>query len=247
MVKVVDKSKMLSFLKKSELENYAMISIINNEPQCSIFTDDNENPTGVIVKDDHFSYIYYAEKAFLDKLDQCDFCNQHQSFAAVSEVVYTELKKKYKLQWVSKSFVYYLPKECISDKDSGTLDKIHIKDAEKINEYYTYKEQEGLSYIINSIEERPSSALYANDALISSAMVHNNNSIGMLYTSKEYRNRGYGKKVTLDLCRKLVSEDITPIAYITEENTPAIKLFQGCGFRELGTAYWFGILNVKYS
>lgn len=247
MVKVSDRNNILSFLKNNEIENTSLISIIQNEPQCDIFVDNEKKPTGVIVKDDYFSYIYFSEKVFIDKLVQCDFCNKHQGFAAVSEEVYEALRERYNVNWVSKSFVYSLPKEHISLKDSGNLDRIQVKDAEKINEYYTYKEQEGLSYIINSIEKRPSSALYSNATLISSAMVHNNNSIGMLYTSKEYRNRGYGKKVTLDLCKKLVSKGITPIAYITEENIPAIKLFQSCGFKEIGTAYWFGITDVKSS
>jgi predicted GNAT family acetyltransferase len=47
------------------------------------------------------------------------------------------------------------------------------------------------------------------------------------------------------LCRKLAAKGITPIAYITEENSPALKLIESCGFKKLGMAYWFGISSEK--
>jgi len=245
VVKVYDKEKIISFLKHKELENSAIIGILSNEPQCEIFADDLKNPNGILVKDKYFTYIYSANNNFLNTLFKSPFLKGYQGFAAVNEDVFNYMNNMFNYEWKSKCYVYYLNKESILMNDGMLLDKIHINDAEKINELYTYKDQDGLNYIQESIKKRPSSALYLNDILISSAMIHNNNSIGVLYTSKEYRNIGYGKKVTLDLCRKLVARGINPVAYITEDNLPAIKLFESCGFKKLGLAYWFGISNDK--
>jgi len=245
VVKVHNKENIINFLKVKELENSAIIGIITNEPQCEVLTDDEKYPKGVLVKDKHFTYIYSTDYVFLEELLHCQIFMSHQGFAAVSEEVFNFINSKFYYEWRSKCHVYYLNKENILSNEGITLDSIHLKDAVKINELYTYKDQEGLNYIEESIIKRPSSALYLNDTLVSSVMVHNNNSIGVLYTTKEYRNIGYGKKVTLDLCRKLVAKGITPVAYITEENLPALKLIESCGFKKLGMAYWFGISNGR--
>lgn len=247
MIKVHDKERLIRLLMDKELENGAVIGVLLNEPHCEIYADDLKNPKGILVKDKYFTYIYSTNKSFLNTLINGQYLKGYQGFAAVNEEVFNYINCRFNYEWKSKCYVYYLNKESILINDGLLLDNIHIKDAEKINDLYTYKDKDGLSYIKESIKKRPSSALYLNDILISSAMVHNNNSIGVLYTSKEYRNIGYGKKVTLDLCRKLVARGITPLAYITEENLPAIKLFESCGFKKLGLAYWFGISNDKNS
>jgi predicted GNAT family acetyltransferase len=82
------------------------------------------------------------------------------------------------------------------------------------------------------------------EILISSAMVHNNNSIEVLNTLSGCRNRGYWKTGTLDLCEKLLGEGITQIANITDGNSPAIKLFRNHGIKKSNTAYGVNISNA---
>ena len=55
-----------------------------------------------------------------------------------------------------------------------------------------------------------------------------------LYTLEEHRGKGLGKRVVQELTQRILSEGMTPFAYIDHSNIPSQSLFKKCGFVKLG-------------
>lgn len=53
-----------------------------------------------------------------------------------------------------------------------------------------------MEQIKKDIQNRPSSAIYNDNEIASWVLVHNDNSMGIMYTKDEYRNKGYA----VDIC-----------------------------------------------
>jgi len=121
---------------------------------------------------------------------------------------------------------------------------IDIKDAEIINHYYTYKDEVSLDKIKDDIENRPSSAIYVDGEIASWVLIHNDNSMGIMYTKEEYRGRGYAEYVTLDLANKILKSGHVPFLTIVDGNNMSPGLAKKCGFIHEGVyTDWFGIIS----
>jgi hypothetical protein len=57
------------------------------------------------------------------------------------------------------------------------------------------------------------------------------NQIGGVYTSCEYRGKGYCKAVVSELCTRIIARGKTPTLMVKKENTPAVKAYTSLGFK----------------
>ena len=55
-----------------------------------------------------------------------------------------------------------------------------------------------------------------------------------LYTLEEHRGKGLGKRVVQELTQRILSDGMTPFAYIEYCNVPSQSLFTKCGFVKCG-------------
>lgn len=53
----------------------------------------------------------------------------------------------------------------------------------------------------------------------------------VVYTNKQYRNRGYGKLVTTGILNWCIENNVLPIYLVDEKNTYSIKLAESLGFK----------------
>jgi len=58
--------------------------------------------------------------------------------------------------------------------------------------------------------------------------------IGGVYTFPEYRQRGYGAGIVRDLAHRIRHMNKTPTLQVDERNTPALRLYAGAGWMEMG-------------
>jgi len=235
----------INYLNKNTITNLNILGILQNHTDIEIYTDSPENPSGVLVRCGYFNYIHTENDELLYEMMDKLFCKKgHYGFSGVSRPIAEKIQKKdgFKLDWQNRCSLYYLPKENLDESlIKNPVQSIDIKDAETINHFYTYRSNDSLQDIKECILNRPSSAVYINGDIASWVLVHDDNSMGIMYTKKKYRNRGYAVDVTIDLARKIIASGNIPFLHIAENNTMSPGLANKCGFITYGYADWFGI------
>ena len=153
-----------------------------------------------------------------------------------------KIKEKYTIDWENPCDLYYLPKENLNlSKIKNEVKSIDINDAETVDYYYTYREENSIYDIKDDILNRPSSAIYVNGEIVCWVLTHDDNSLGIMYTKKEHRRKGYAVDVTLDISKQHIKMGNIPFLHIVESNNMSPRLALGCGFIHYGKVTWFGI------
>ena len=104
-----------------------------------------------------------------------------------------------------------------------------------------FKGDKSLQRIEQDILKRPSSGVYINKELVSWVLVHNDNSMGIMYTKKEHRNKNYALEVTIDLAKKILESGKIPFLHIIDSNKMSPSLASKAGFTKHSYVNWFGI------
>lgn len=243
LIKTEKSNTIINYLKKKPLINLNIISIINNVPEAEIFVDNIENPNGVLVRNTYFNYIYSEDDKFIDEVCETYFKDGFYGFGAVERSIAEKIKKKFDTQWNNPCGLYYMPEKNLNMKlIKNEARSIDIKDAETIDEYYEYRHPGTLKDIKNDIKNRPSSSIYVKGELVSWVLVHNDNSMGIMYTKEEHRKKGYAVDVAVDLASKIIKDGNIPYVHIVDGNYKSIGLAEKCGFEKCGEVVWFGII-----
>jgi hypothetical protein len=232
------------FLKENLIINLNIIGFLENQPDAEVYVDNEEKPTGVLAKKDYFSYIYTENDDFLNEVLSTFYKDGYFGFSGVYRPLAEKIRSRFKIDWESRCALYYLPnKEVDRSLIKNPVQPVQMKDAETIDYYYTYKDETSIERIKIDIEKRQSSAVYVNGDIASWVLIHNDNSMGIMYTKEEYRKKGYAVDVTIDLADKILKSGKVPFLQINEANNMSPGLASKCGFVHDGTySDWFGII-----
>ena len=242
LIKTENSKAIMDFLNTDPLINLNIIGVIENLPQVEIYVDDPSRPTGVYVKKDYFSYIYSKSEVFINEATDTFIKEGFFGFSGTDLYAADIIKKKYQITWQNECTVYYLPKENLNlDLIKNEVRSIALEDAETVNELYQYSYSESLEVIKRDITQRPSSAVYVDGEIVCWVLIHDDNSMGIMYTKEAHRRKGYAIDVTVDLADKIIKNGKIPYIQIVKGNNMSPGLALKCGFVECGKASWFGI------
>ena len=232
------------FLNKNRLINLTLIGFMENTPDAEIYVDNEENPTGVVARKDYFTNLYTENDDFLNEVLDTMYKDGFYGFRAIYRPLAEKIRKRFIVNWESLNALYYFPeKEVDLKRIKNPVKPIDIEDAETIDHFYTYRDETSLERIKDDIENRYSSAVYVDGDIASWVIIHNDNSMGIMYTKEEYRDKGYAEDVSLDLTSKILKSGNTPFLTIVEGNNMSPGLAKKCGFVHDGIfTDWFGII-----
>lgn len=164
-------------------------------------------------------------------------------FSGVAEKYYHIAKDIYPIKWEEFCHLYYLSEDSLdTSMINHNVDSLTLADAPIVNEFYTYKGEGSLHYIEDCIKNRPSSVIRnEHGEPISWALVREDGSLGIMYTLKEHRQKGYAVSVSVDLAKKAFNIGLTPYVHIVKGNTASIRLAESIGFKYHTDIVWFGI------
>ncbi|WP_459195589.1 GNAT family N-acetyltransferase [Wukongibacter baidiensis] len=244
MIKRTKRSKeIIEFLKTNLLINLNILGIIENISDVDIYVDDEKNPRGVFIKRGYMHYIYSNEDSFIDEVAETFFKEGFFGFAGVEKSIAEKIKGKFQRHWENPCTLYYLPEENLNlDLIKNEVQSVDIRDAEIVDKYYEFSHSQSLQAISRDIKDRPSSAVYVDGEIASWVLVHEDNSMGIMYTKKEHRKKGYAVDVSIDLAEKIINSGKIPYLQIIEENNMSPGLAKKCGFEKCGHVSWFGII-----
>jgi hypothetical protein len=243
LIKTEVSRAVLDFLKADLPVNLNILGILDNVPHIEIYVDHIENPTGVFVKKDYFHYIYTREDHFIEMVMDQFFHEGFFGFSGVEASIAEKIMKKYDVTWTSPCSLYYMPKENLDlQLIKNPVQSISVEDASVVDHFYTYQNEQSLETIRRDIQERPSSAVYEDGEVVCWLLIHDDDSMGIMYTKETHRKKGYAVDVTIDLASKIIEKGKTPFLQIVEGNNMSPGLARNCGFVEWGKVIWFGIV-----
>ncbi|MDF2881213.1 MAG: hypothetical protein K0R54_1770 [Clostridiaceae bacterium] len=244
IIKTKSSKAIIDFLNVNPIINLNIIGFMENEPDADIYVDNIESPTGVVAVKEYFSYIYTDNDQFLDEVLSTMYKDGYYGFSGVYRSVAEKIRSKFKIDWESRCALYYYPNNKVDMSIiKNPVKSIDIKDAETIDYYYTYRDETTLERIKLDIEKRDSSAIYVNDDIACWVLIHNDNSMGIMFTKEQYRKKGYAVDVTVNLINKILKSGRTPFLQINEANNMSPGLAKKCGFVHDGVySDWFGII-----
>ena len=244
IIKTQKSNPIMEFLKQDLLINQNIMGIIENEPTAEIYVDDVDHPTGVLVKaNEYMHYLYAKNDSFLAEISANYLQTGFYGFSGIEESIAEKMMKNHVVSWISPTTVYYMPEENLDmSLLKNPVSSINLEDAGEVDHYYTYKSEHSLEAIKNNIIHRPSSAVYINGELACWVLMHEDNSMGIMYTKEAHRRKGYAIDVTIDLAAKIIARGNIPYVQIVDSNNMSPGLAKKCGFVECGRATWFGVI-----
>lgn len=129
------------------------------------------------------------------------------------------------------------------------LDSLTVEDAPFVNDNWDYKWEQSLEFIQHCIESMPTSCI-RNEARqpVAMAFCYGQSSyyinMGGFKVLPEYRKRGLGKKIHLDMCNKVLIRNRKPLVHIKVDNTVSQHICRSTNFKRNERVFW-GKLTFK--
>ena len=244
LIQVEKSDTLLDYLRQKEIINLNIIGKIENSIESPIFTDDPQNPSGVLVKSGYMHYLYTESDDFMDAVLKDHMSEGFYGFAGLDIEIANRIKEKSTEHWNNKCSIYTYREDHI-DLVEGDYDvrSLRLEDAEMVDAFYEYRNDNSIHAIRKDIEFRPSSAVFVDNEPVCWVLVHEDNSLGIMYTREEYRRQGLAELVSRDLTRKILNRGQVPYLQIVEGNAKSHGLAKKCGYEKYGDCEWFGIIS----
>lgn len=242
MLKRISKEDALILLKKDPIGCSNIIGLLKNNEKVTIWTDNKDNPGGIFIIDGYFRYLYAKNSSFAYEIKKrCSKLKQYVGFSSVLEDTANIILEGEECNWRNTCYLYYYDGNSCQFKEDINVRKLEAEDAETVNHYYTYKSKWSLQDIKNCIKERPAYGYIVDGELVSWLLVHNDDSMGIMYTKEGFRKRGIAKILTEYVIAAQLDRGMLPYLHILKDNEASIKLAESSGFKRYGLVEWFGI------
>lgn len=231
-------------IDKDLIANLNIIGILENQENAKIYVDDVNSPTGIVVSTGYLNYMYTESEDFTDTV--IDYISKNKGeygFSGVKSEIAKKIQSRFKVEWKNPCTLYYYDNnKVIRGSVKENICNLSVDYADIVNDYYTFKDEDSLFEIKESILNRVSKCIFKEGELASWLLIHKDNSLGPMYTREEYRKEGYAIEITLSLIDEVLSQGKIPYLQVEKGNYASEKLAEKCGFRRYGNCDWFGIL-----
>lgn len=236
--------KIINLLKEDVISNQNIFGILENSNNYKLYVDDEISPTGVVVNNGYHNYIYTKNDGFVDEIiEYLSSRKGEYGFSGINSEIAKKIKSRFEIEWENPCTLYYYPsKEIDTSKIKTKVCSVRLEDCEIVDRYYTFRDEESIFSIKESIKNRSSRCVYKDGNLVSWLLIHKDNSLGPMFTKDEYRKEGYAIDVTLSLVDEIVKEGKIPFLHVVKGNFASDRLAEKCGFKEYGDCEWFGII-----
>ncbi|MBM7616384.1 GNAT family N-acetyltransferase [Alkaliphilus hydrothermalis] len=246
MYLVKDKKQVMPLIEEDLIVHLNTLGRMMNNKDIEIYVDNVENPRGFVLKHGYWAIPYSRDKEILDTVLKTYSFGERVGFCGLPTELANTIRGTlwdYELEWEEHCYLYYLPENNWKKiQAEETLGYLKPEDVDVVNHYYTYKEEGSREYLLECIINRPSSVIRDEKGNpISWALVREDNSMGVMYTIEEYRKKGFAKRITVDLLKKVIDKGNIPYNHIVVTNSASQNLAIEMGFQCWGNVLWFGL------
>ena len=233
-----NRKEIIEKLKEAAFMPYNVIGILENR-DLPVYYDANTRT--VWADNAYFNYITGDASVIHKKIETLE--DGFYGFSAVENELAQAIYHKYFLHWYEPTERHVFKGQIPDIESPYPVVSITIDEAKGIDDRYEYQQEGSLEKIKDAILNRPTSAIYLDDVISSYVLVHEDNSIGYMFTSEEHRHKGLGYWVTLDILRKMQALNQVPFVEINEKNLKSQGLAKKSGFEKDAFTPWFGIIK----
>jgi 8-oxo-dGTP diphosphatase len=233
------KNDVLEYLKKNETDNINIINFIESYPTHYI----EKIGKSVLVKGvSDRNWVYISSKSDEElKIIKNKLGNNDKSFAIIEDWMIPILTKESKIKWKLSTMRLLLPSQVTLSKPIHTLSELTAEDSYFIYENSDYKKYISIEYIIERISNGVSSCIRSMNKPIAWGITQDDGAIGFLHVLPEYRRKGYGRDITVDLIQKVRAKGKVPFVQIEEKNEKSMRLAMSLGFQKDKIINWLEI------
>ncbi|MGL5675729.1 MAG: GNAT family N-acetyltransferase [Cellulosilyticaceae bacterium] len=245
LTKVAYSDAIGELLKSDEITNLNILGALNYEENVPFYVDDCEQPSGVYMEIDGVSYMYAKDAAFVHHVFETFEQKTQYIFSGIKRELAEKVKEMYIPVWENPCDIYYypLPTVDLSEVKSEVV-TIPVEEVERINHYYTFKDDWSIEAITKDLTLRPSAGIYEEGELVCWVLVHEDDSMGIMYTVEKSRRKGYAEEVSLVLMDTMLKAGKVPYIQILESNQMSPGLAKKCGFVPHGKCTWMEISRL---
>jgi len=161
-------------------------------------------------------------------------------FAVIEDWMLPIVCRGREMSWCLRMLRFALPPSVeLPVTMTGEIGALSEADAEHIYENSNYQQYLSVEYTRDCIRGGPTVAIRDGGLLVAWAMTQDDGAMGFLHVLESYRNRGYGRRLTIALSSMLREKDKLPFAYVAEDNGNSIALLTSLGFVSDRTVQWF--------
>ncbi|MFA6939849.1 MAG: GNAT family N-acetyltransferase [Clostridiaceae bacterium] len=236
---MITKKEALNVLEKDKLNNVNSINFIESYPINYI----EKSAESLVIKgvsDRPWVYITCKSEKEL-KLIKSRLNINDKNFAVIDNWMIPILTSGKKIKWILSVYRLFLSDEIILPVSSFSMSPLKEKDDCFIYESSDYKDFLSLEYVTERIKNGISSCIRNDNTPIAWGMTQDDGAIGFLHVLPEYRRKGYGKEIVLDLIQKVRKKGKIPFVHIEENNQKSMNLIKSLGFKKDKMVNWFEI------
>jgi len=246
MIGVIKRNEMvMDFLQRDKYVNLNTLNYLDYNKDADVYVFDGDITNGVIVGHTDRNFFFLATESH-------DFLNQfweivpigHKFFSGAPKPAADILRQGKVVVWQSPCKVYVCKSmPPIYGDSTRAVESLSVDDAEEVDKYYTYRSDDSVHEIRESIKTMDSACIRIDGQLASWCLVHaEDGSMGPLYTKEEYRGFGLAKTVSLRLMQKLFAKNLMPYVHIVEDNFSSLSLVTKLeGMEYSHDCVWFGM------
>jgi GNAT superfamily N-acetyltransferase len=128
-------------------------------------------------------------------------------------------------------------------EEAPVLDSLTVEDAAFVNDHWDYKSDQSLEFIRRCIETMPSSCVRNEEGQpVAMAFCYGQSphyiNMGGFKVLPEYRQRGIGRKIHLDMCRKVLDKNRKPLVHVKTDNVISQHICQSTNFKRYEQVFW---------
>ncbi|TYB30404.1 MAG: GNAT family N-acetyltransferase [Candidatus Mcinerneyibacterium aminivorans] len=235
------KDNLIRKLLQDKRKNCSMIGFIKNN---NIFRILQKNNSFLIEGESDRKWVYISSDSGneLNKImNEYDY--NIKSFASVEKDVVRLLKNRFQIKWILTAIRYYLPLKRIMPELKNKVVFLDPGDADFIYKNINYHKYTDKIYIKRQIEKGPTAAIRLNGKLAGWGLTHDDNALGMLHVLNEYRNRGFGRDITISLINQMRGLNLDVFVNIEKDNFKSRQLAKKLGFQRDREISWLEIVK----
>jgi|SRR5690554_4790261 len=224
----------LELLNTDPLRNLSIINYLSVNPDASLQRFGNS----LLVRKEGVVYISCQHRqelnAIMANLDETD-----SFFASMEAWIFPIIKGNRETKWDICMQRYILPLHIPLPPPDHPVQSLGPEHAEMMARHWPSDDGNPSSadYIRVCLKNGPAAAVFVEGKPVSWAAVHEDGSLGFLYTKPEFRGQGYAQSVGINLIQQQRHQGKLSVACI-EAGRKSLGLVFKLGFRRCGSSCW---------
>lgn len=230
--------QLIKFFDGNDLSHNIAGYLTNYPELCTLYGDGTSYALAVDYGDSTDCCLLTSDMSFVDGIT--NILHGDVSFCGVTENVKEHLLSRFTPTYVNACHLYVWDGTTPPHVCTGDLRKIDSAIAQKISDgtfYHASPES-----IVEAVENRPSSSLYVDGKPVCWCLLHEDNSLGMLYTLPQHRHKGYALEVMTHLVNQVIADGKTPFCYIVEGNVASENLALKYSLKKVCPSIYLGFM-----